>query len=63
MTSVCWSKRGHHLSIGTNTGEVQVWDIQAGKMTRVLKGHEGRVGTIAWSSNVLASGSRDKNII
>ena len=32
-------------------------------MLRVLKGHEGRVGTIAWSSNVLSSGSKDKSIM
>ena len=63
VTSVCWSKRGQHLAIGTNSGAVQVWDINKQKMLRVLKGHEGRVGTIAWSSNVLSSGSKDKSIM
>ena len=28
-----------------------------------MKGHEGRVGAIAWASNVLSSGSKDKNIL
>jgi cell division cycle 20-like protein 1 (cofactor of APC complex) len=28
-----------------------------------MKGHEGRVGAIAWSSNVLSSGSKDKTIL
>lgn len=28
-----------------------------------MKGHEGRVGSLAWSSNVLSSGSKDKNIL
>ena len=32
-------------------------------MLRVLKGHEGRVGTIAWSNSVLSSGSKDKTIL
>lgn len=63
VTSVCWSKRGQHLSIGTNSGLVQVWDVNKCKMIRVLKGHEGRVGTIAWSSSVLSSGSKDKSIL
>jgi len=63
VTSVSWSKRGQHLSIGTNSGVVQVWDINKGKMLRVLKGHEGRVGTIAWSNSVLSSGSKDKTIL
>lgn len=63
VTSVCWSKHGHHLSIGTNSGVVQVWDINKAKLIRTMKGHEGRVGAIAWSSNVLSSGSKDKNIL
>ena len=32
-------------------------------MIREMKGHEGRVGAIAWSSNVLSSGSKDKTIL
>jgi cell division cycle 20-like protein 1 (cofactor of APC complex) len=49
--------------VGTNSGNVQIWDIQKNKMVRELKGHEGRVGALAWSSSVLSSGSRDKNIL
>ncbi len=63
VTSVCWSKRGQHLSIGTNSGVVQVWDINKQKLLRVLKGHEGRVGSIAWCNSVLSSGSKDKTIL
>lgn len=63
MTSVCWSKRGSHLSIGTDSGDVQIWDITKQKLLRVLKGHDERVGSIAWSSNVLSSGSKDKTIL
>lgn len=63
VTSVCWSKRGQHLSVGTNSGLVQIWDVNKCKLVRTLKGHEGRVGTIAWSPNVLSSGSKDKSIL
>jgi cell division cycle 20-like protein 1 (cofactor of APC complex) len=47
VTSVCWSKRGQHLSIGTNSGLVQVWDVNKCALVRSMKGHEGRVGAIA----------------
>jgi cell division cycle 20-like protein 1, cofactor of APC complex len=63
VTSVCWSKRGQHLSIGTNSGTVQIWDTTKQKLVRVLKGHEGRVGAIAWNTNILSSGSKDKSIL
>lgn len=32
-------------------------------MIREMVGHENRVGTMAWSSTLLASGSRDRNIL
>lgn len=63
VTAVGWSKRGTHLSIGTNSGTVQIWDVNKAKMVRELTGHTYRVGSLAWSSNVLCSGSRDKNIL
>jgi cell division cycle 20-like protein 1 (cofactor of APC complex) len=63
VTSVCWSKRGSHLSVGTNSGAVQIWDVNKQKMVRELAGHEGRVGALAWSNGVLSSGSKDKSIL
>jgi len=42
---------------------VQVWDVNKCKLLRVLKGHSGRVGALAWSTNVLSSGSKDKTIL
>ena len=62
VTSVCWSKNGQTLSFGTNSGEIQIWDVNKCKLIRSLKGHEGRVGAIAQSSNILSSGSKDKTI-
>ena len=63
VTSVCWSKQGQHLSFGTNSGTVEIWDIQKSKLIRVLKGHEGRIGALAWSNSILSSGSKDKSIL
>ena len=30
---------------------------------RVLEGHKARVGTMAWSSHILSTGSRDRSIL
>ena len=48
--------------MGTNTGKIEVWDSTTCKLVRRMTGHESRVGTMAWSSTLLASGSRDRNI-
>ena len=33
------------------------------KVLRTMDGHRARVGTLAWGSNLLSSGSRDRNIL
>jgi cell division cycle 20-like protein 1, cofactor of APC complex len=60
VTSVAWSQRGTHLSVGTNRGEVQLWDTVKCRKIRTLTGHSARVGTLAWTGPILASGSRDR---
>ncbi|OQR95729.1 WD repeat-containing protein srw1 [Achlya hypogyna] len=62
ITSVSWAPRGHQLAVGTHSGEVQLWDTVECKRVRTMQGHTERVGTLAWSSTLLASGSRDKAI-
>lgn len=64
ITSNSSSPSSNVLAVGTHSGEVQLWDCQ--KMMKILtcRGHSGRIGAITWNSNnVLASGSRDKNIL
>ena len=62
VTSVSWTQRGTHLAVGTNAGEVQIWDAAKCKKVRMMEGHSGRVGTMAWNHHTLASGSRDRLI-
>ena len=62
VTSVSWARRGMHLSVGTDSGMVQVWDVTKQKLVRVFQGHEGRVGALAWNSSLLSSGSKDRSI-
>jgi cell division cycle protein 20 (cofactor of APC complex) len=42
---------------------VQLWDVEAQKQLRNMRGHEARVGALAWNSHLLSSGSRDTTII
>jgi cell division cycle 20-like protein 1 (cofactor of APC complex) len=62
VTSVSWAQRGTHLAVGTNRGEVQLWDTIKCKRVRSMPGHTARVGTLAWTGPLLASGSRDRLI-
>ena len=63
VTSVSWSLKGPHFSLGTNSGEVQIWDVNKMKRVRIMHGHSNRVGAIAWNSTILSTGSRDKTIL
>ena len=38
VTSVAWTQRGTHLAVGTNQGEVQIWEASRLKRVRTLKG-------------------------
>lgn len=62
VSSICWSTKGSHVAIGSSSGSVQIWDAQAGKLVREMASHDSRVGTLAWSSSLLATGSRDRSI-
>jgi cell division cycle 20-like protein 1 (cofactor of APC complex) len=63
VTAVSWTLRGPMLGIGTNSGEVQIWDTVKMKKYRTMQGHSSRIGAIAWNSNIFSSGSRDKTIL
>lgn len=41
----------------------QVWDGTQCKKVRTMGGHQTRTGVLAWNSRILASGSRDRNIL
>jgi cell division cycle 20-like protein 1 (cofactor of APC complex) len=63
VTAVGWALRGPTFSVGTNNGEVHLWDISKLKKVRVLHGHSNRVSAISWNSSIVSSGSRDKTIL
>jgi cell division cycle protein 20 (cofactor of APC complex) len=42
---------------------VQLWDASQGQILRRMKGHLGRVSSLAWNRHLLSSGSRDTFIL
>ncbi|KAM3545658.1 hypothetical protein ARSEF1564_001473 [Beauveria bassiana] len=62
VTSVSWIQKGTHIAIGTGKGLVQIWDAEKTRRLRTMTGHTARVGSLAWNSHILTSGSRDRLI-
>lgn len=63
VTSINWSARGSLLAVGMNSGKVQIWDVTKQEKVRDMASHGSRVGTMAWSSTLLATGGRDRCIL
>lgn len=62
VTSVSWIQKGTHIAIGTGKGMVQIWDADKSRRLRTMTGHTARVGSLAWNTHILTSGSRDRHI-
>ena len=58
ICSVSWSNRGTYLAVGTNSGDVQIWDPSRAKKIRSMPGHLARVGCLDWGSHILSTGAR-----
>ena len=43
----------NYLAIGTESGNVQLWDMEHQKRVRTLQGHSARVGVLAWNECIL----------
>jgi WD40 repeat protein len=52
--ALCPCEQGRLLAIGTDAGEIHLWDPASNQMRHVIKGHSGRVATLA----VLPDGTR-----
>jgi hypothetical protein len=63
VCSVAWSQRGTYLSVGTSHADTQIFDVSKLKLIRSMEGHRARVGTMAWNSHLLSTGSRDRTIL
>lgn len=58
ISSVNWTQDGNHLAIGMDNGTVELWDAANQQCLNVLRGHERRVGSLAWNGAVLSTGSK-----
>ncbi|XP_063622293.1 cell division cycle protein 20 homolog [Cydia splendana] len=64
VCSVQWVQGGgSHLAVGTSAATVELWDCEKIKRLRIMDGHTGRVGSLAWNTYVVSSGARDGTII
>ena len=52
-----------YLAVGTTDGHVEIYDTHTLTKIRTMHGHRGRVAALAWNEHILASGSRDGDII
>ena len=53
----------NYLGVGTNLGCILVYDVMKSEIVHNLHKHNHRVGVLSWkNNNILASGSRDRNI-
>lgn len=63
-TSVKWSPSGNLLSLGTDSGVLELWDTTKSLSLNAFKFHLGRIGSIEWGGeNWFMSGSRDRSIV
>lgn len=62
-TAVGCSRKNPLIALGTQSGVVQVWDVEKLTRLRSFGGHIERVAAVAWGGSLLSTGSRDKSIL
>ena len=63
ITSLSWINSGTVLSIGTEYGEIQLYDIIKLQKIRTMSGNYERISSLNWNNFILSSGGKDKKII
>eukprot|EP01134_Creolimax_fragrantissima_P005471 CFRG5471T1 len=63
-SSACFSPLAKFVAAGSQDGSVFIWNASSSKMEAILKGHSAPVVACAWnwSSNILATGDKDKSV-
>lgn len=65
VNALAFSQDGKILAVGTNAGEVEVWDFEQRELLHTLVGHEKLISSVALSPDgaLLASGSHDASVL
>ncbi|KAI4154746.1 MAG: hypothetical protein LQ340_001461 [Diploschistes diacapsis] len=58
ICSVKWSGDGAYVSVGLDSGEVQIWDVEEKTKLRSMFGHDTRVAVQSWNKHLLSTGAR-----
>ncbi|KZP28244.1 WD40 repeat-like protein [Athelia psychrophila] len=62
VSSVDFSNDGAYLGVGVGTGDVELWDVEAGQKLRTMGGHQGQIAALAWHQHILTSACGDGSI-
>ena len=62
ISSVSWIQKGNILAVGNSKNVVELWDVNKKVCLRQMKSHQTRIGSLAWNSHLLSSGSRSGEI-
>lgn len=63
VSHIAFNKEGTLVSAGLTNGLVKVWDVEKQRELRTLTGHTGRTCSASWSTTLLSTGGRDKQIL
>lgn len=63
ITSLAWSDDGAYLSVGTDSGAVEVWDIEEGAKLRTMQASDARIASHGWSQHIVTTGGRSGEIV
>ena len=59
--TICLALQGSLLVSGTSDKRVRVWDVETGRFLRSLRGHSGKVTSVAIDGDRIVSGSVDED--
>jgi serine/threonine protein kinase/WD40 repeat protein len=64
LSYLAWNHDGALLATGRADGQIEVWEVESGRLHARMEGHEGRVIALAFShqGNLLASGCWDSTL-
>ncbi|ORZ08367.1 WD40-repeat-containing domain protein [Absidia repens] len=62
ITSLSWSADGNYLALGIESGDTQIWDVEANSKLRSMTGRQCRVGVLSWEKHIVSSGAKDGSI-